>query len=270
MPINAKIDFQLARDKFEKAETVQDKLKCAQEMLSTAPKHKGTGELLKEIKTKISKYRAMIEKEKSQKRGAKSKFSFKKEGVATICLVGAKFSGKTGLLSKLANMKNEGLNIGIVDYYGIKLQLIEIPSIQKNFIDTKNCPALLGIMRSSNLIILFFNNPDEKQLLDSELSEIEDIPKLIYNNQENILDLVWKKLKMIKVYTKQPGKEKEYPPLALKENSTVKNFALHIHKDFAKNLTFARVWGDSAKFEGMRVNLNHILKDNDIVELHLK
>ena len=270
MPINAKIDFQLARSKFEKAETVQDKLKCAQEMLSTAPRHKGTGELLKEIKTKISKYKSMIEREKSQKRGAKTKLSIKKEGVATICLVGAKFSGKTELLSKLANMKNEELNIGIVDYYGIKLQLIEIPSIQKNFENTKNGHALLGIMKNSNLIILFFNKSEEKQLLDSELSDLEDIPKLIYNNQENILDLIWKKLKLIRVYTKQPGKEKEYPPLALKENSTVEDFALRIHKDFAKNLTFARVWGESAKFQGQRVNLKHILKDNDVVELHLK
>ena len=270
MPINAKIDFQLARDKFEKAETVQDKLKCAQEMLSTAPRHKGTGELLKEIKTKISKYKSMIEKEKSQKKGSKSKFSFKKEGAATICLVGTKFSGKTELLSKLTNVKYDELNIGIIDYYGIKLQLIEIPSIQKNFEDTKNGPALISIMKSSNLIILFFNNPDEKQLLDSELYDLEDIPKLIYNNQENIKDLIWKKLKLIKVYTKQPGKEKEYPPLALKENSTVRDFALRIHKDFAKNLTFARVWGDSAKFQGMKCGQKHILKDNDIVELHLK
>lgn len=270
MPINAKIDFQLARDKFEKAETIPDKLKYAQEMLSTAPKHKGTGDLLKEIKNKIAKYKSMIEKEKSAKKGSKSKFSFKKEGVATLCLVGTKFSGKTELLSKLANIKKEGLNIGIIDYYGIKLQLIEIQSIQKNFENTKDGPALIGIMRSSNLIILFFNKSDEKQLLDSELSELENIPKLIYNNQENILDLIWKKLKLIKVYTKQPGKEKEYPPIALKENSTVRDFALRIHKDFAKKLTFARVWGDSAKFEGMRVNLNHVLKDNDIVELHLK
>ena len=270
MPVNPGVGYQLAEQEYQKAETPSEKLKALQKMYATVPKHKSSESLQREIKNKISKYKSMIEREKSQKRGAKTKLSIKKEGVATICFVGTKFSGKTELLSKLTNMKNEELNIGIVDYYGIKLQLIEIPSIQKNFEETKNSHALLGIMRSSNLIILFFNKPEEKQLLDSELSDIEDIPKLIYNNQENILDLVWKKLKLIKVYTKQPGKEKEYPPLALRENSTVEDFALRIHKDFAKNLTFARVWGDSAKFQGQRVNLKHILKDNDIVELHLK
>ena len=270
MPVNPGVNYQLAEQEYQKAETPSEKLKALQKMYATVPKHKSSESLQREIKTKIAKYKSMIEREKSQKKGAKTKLSIKKEGVATICLVGTKLSGKTQLLSKLTNIKNEELNIGIVDYYGIKLQLIEIPSVQKNFEETKNGHALLGIMRSSNLIILFFNKSEEKQLLDSELSALEDIPKLIYNNQENIKDLIWKKLKLIKVYTKQPGKEKEYPPLALKENSTVEDFALRIHKDFAKNLTFARVWGESAKFQGQRVNLKHILKDNDIVELHLK
>ena len=75
---------------------------------------------------------------------------------------------------------------------------------------------------------------------------------------------------MIKVYTKQPGKEKDYPPIALKKDSTIKDLALHVHKDFIKKFRFARVWGNSVKFSGSRCSLIHILQDNDIVELHIK
>ena len=39
---------------------------------------------------------------------------------------------------------------------------------------------------------------------------------------------------------------------------------------FIKKFKFARVWGKSVKFNGAQVGLNHKLKDNDIVELHLK
>jgi ribosome-interacting GTPase 1 len=40
------------------------------------------------------------------------------------------------------------------------------------------------------------------------------------------------------------------------------------HQDFIFNLKFARVWG-SAKFDGQRVDKKHILKDRDLVELHI-
>jgi len=270
MPVNPGVDYQLAEQEFQKAETIQEKLKALQKMYATVPKHKSSEALQKEIKTKISKYKALIEREKSQKKGSKTKFSIKKEGAATIGLVGTPLSGKTKFLSSLTNMKQEELNKGILDYHGIKIQIIEIPSIQKDFEETKNGPALLGIIRNTDLLMVFFNNPDEKRLLDSELDGFKNIPKLIYNNQDNIKDLIWKKLGLIKIYTKQPGKEKEYPPLALEKNSKVEVFARNIHKDFVKKLKFARIWGPSAKFPGQVVNLKHVLKDEDIVEMHMK
>jgi ribosome-interacting GTPase 1 len=48
----------------------------------------------------------------------------------------------------------------------------------------------------------------------------------------------------------------------------VLELAESIHKDFVHNLKYARIWG-SAKFEGQRVEKNYILKDRDIVELHV-
>ncbi|MFH1637488.1 MAG: GTPase [Candidatus Woesearchaeota archaeon] len=81
---------------------------------------------------------------------------------------------------------------------------------------------------------------------------------------------IWKKLKLIKAYTKSPGKTKDFPPIALKRGSKVKDLAIYIHKDFLKKFKFARVWGKSAKFEGQSVGMEHTLKDEDVVELHLK
>jgi len=44
--------------------------------------------------------------------------------------------------------------------------------------------------------------------------------------------------------------------------------AERIHKDFATKLKYARIWG-SARFEGQKVEKNHVLKDRDVVELHV-
>jgi len=39
---------------------------------------------------------------------------------------------------------------------------------------------------------------------------------------------------------------------------------------FIKKFKFARVWGNSIKHQGARAGLDHKLKDEDVVELHLK
>ena len=60
MPINAGYEYEAAEKKFHDAQTNEERLKALNEMLSTAPKHKGTGSLLKNIKERIKKYKDII------------------------------------------------------------------------------------------------------------------------------------------------------------------------------------------------------------------
>ncbi|MEN3046247.1 MAG: GTPase [Candidatus Hydrothermales bacterium] len=86
---------------------------------------------------------------------------------------------------------------------------------------------------------------------------------------EDLKREIFKSLGIIRVYTKEPGKEPDMKdPMILKENSSILDAAEELHKDFAKNLKYARVWG-STKFPGQRVERNYILKDKDIVEFHI-
>ena len=278
MPINAGIEYAKAESEFNQATTIQEKLQALRKMLATAPKHKGAESLLKEIKTKIARYKGLAEKEKKQKKGSGKSLSIKKEGAATICIVGKVNSGKSTLLKKLTNANvviapypftTKKPEIGILDYKGIKLQIVEIPAIIESFEYSEIGPSMLAIIRQSDLLIVIFKDKSELKLIDKELYGI-NIPRVYYYNQDNIKDLIWDNLNLIKVYTKQPGKKQDYPPIALKKASIVKDLAGYVHKDFLRKFDFARIWGKSVKFDGIKVGLEHKLEDEDVIEFHLK
>ncbi len=89
-------------------------------------------------------------------------------------------------------------------------------------------------------------------------------------NIDVVKDALYELADIIRVFTKSPGEEPAYPPIALKKGSTVLDVAKRIHKDFAKNFKYARVWGKSVKFPGQRVGADHVLEDGDIVEIHAR
>jgi hypothetical protein len=79
---------------------------------------------------------------------------------------------------------------------------------------------------------------------------------------------IFENLDVIRVYTKRPDEKPAERPLMLRRGSTVADVARDVHKDFARNLKFAKVWG-STKFSGQRVPRDYELRDKDVVELHL-
>ena len=86
---------------------------------------------------------------------------------------------------------------------------------------------------------------------------------------EELRKAIFDLLGVIRVYSKQPGSKPDMgSPFTVRAGSTILDFAAHVHKDFAKELKQARVWG-SARFDGQAVSRDHVLRDADIVELSL-
>jgi ribosome-interacting GTPase 1 len=87
---------------------------------------------------------------------------------------------------------------------------------------------------------------------------------------EALRKAVFNLLKIVRVYSKAPGKKADLTsPFTLKIGSTVMDLARAVHKDFALNLAFARIWSRGGSLEGLRVQREHVLADEDVVELHL-
>ncbi|MFP4457216.1 MAG: GTPase [Clostridia bacterium] len=88
-------------------------------------------------------------------------------------------------------------------------------------------------------------------------------------NIKKLFDKIFEDLQIIRAYTKAPGQEPNYTePVALRKGDTLLDLAMVIHKDFANNLKYARVWGVKT-YDGQKVSKDYVLCDKDIVEFHI-
>jgi len=263
MPINATPEYYKAEEKFRNAKTRDEKILALEEMIRTAPKHKGGEHLLAELRGKLSKLKKEADKKKSAK-----KEGISKEGDAQVCLLGFTNSGKSTLLKKLTNalpmishhefttVKPE---VGMMDYRGIKIQLVEIPPTFR--------PSHMSIARTCELICFVIKEEKEKKELEKIKEEYYIRVKHIFVNPwkesaEKIKQRIWDSLGLIITYTKD---SKGISPMALPKDANVKDFAMRIHKDFVKNFRFAQLLRGGRK---MHVGINYPLKHGDILEIH--
>lgn len=88
-------------------------------------------------------------------------------------------------------------------------------------------------------------------------------------NLDAMRTTLYKALGVIRVYTKPPGQQASLVnPTILPVGSRVIDVADAVHKDFVSKVRFAQVWG-STKFPGQKVSKDYILKEGDVVELHV-
>jgi ribosome-interacting GTPase 1 len=80
---------------------------------------------------------------------------------------------------------------------------------------------------------------------------------------------IFRMLDVIRVYTKAPGGKPDMTdPITVPVGSNLEAAAASVHKDFARKLKYARIWG-SGKHDGIMAKRDHILQDGDVIELHM-
>ncbi|KAH8118584.1 P-loop containing nucleoside triphosphate hydrolase protein [Phellopilus nigrolimitatus] len=85
-------------------------------------------------------------------------------------------------------------------------------------------------------------------------------------NIDELIEVMWQALDLVRVYTKPRGQTPDYSqPVVLKRGRcSIEDFCNNIHKEIAKQLKYAVVWGSSAKHSrGQKVGLEHVLEDED-------
>lgn len=88
-------------------------------------------------------------------------------------------------------------------------------------------------------------------------------------NFDDLLELSWEYLGLIRIYTKPKGQLPDYSmPVVLKQkNRTIEDFCRSIHKAILPVFKYALVWGSSVKHNPQKVGKDHVLNDEDIVQI---
>lgn len=108
-----------------------------------------------------------------------------------------------------------------------------------------------------------------KQLLDRDYPMLPLSTKTDHN-MDLFKQTIFDTLGVIRVYSKAPGKDPDFTaPFVIEKGTLLEDFAGKVHKDFQDNLKSARIWGTSADFEGQLVSRDHVLEDEDVVELQI-
>jgi ribosome-interacting GTPase 1 len=89
-------------------------------------------------------------------------------------------------------------------------------------------------------------------------------------NMDALKTRIFEELGIIRVYSKAPGKEPDMTaPFVAEKGIQLADFAGKVHKDFQEKLKSAKIWGTSADFPGQMVSRDHVLEDEDVVELQI-
>lgn len=88
-------------------------------------------------------------------------------------------------------------------------------------------------------------------------------------NFDDLLEKMWDYLHLVRIYTKPKGQLPDYtsPVVLPTEHTAVEDFCLKIHKSLLKELKYALVWGASVKHNPQKVGKDHVMEDEDVIQL---
>jgi len=109
----------------------------------------------------------------------------------------------------------------------------------------------------------------------AELDIIDQLPHYVpisardQWNLDELLDRIYEYLKIVRVYTKPKGEIPDFnePVILRRGRETVLHFCNRIHRNMADWMKHALVWGKSVKYNPQKVGKDHVLQDEDVVQI---
>ncbi|MEM0481063.1 MAG: TGS domain-containing protein [Candidatus Aenigmatarchaeota archaeon] len=279
MPANLPAEWYATERKYLEAKTIEEKIMWLEKLISLTPKHKGTENLLAELRRRLAKLKKYAEKQK--KKTSKPLFEFKKEGDILISFLGVANSGKSYIINKIANSSLESTEKPfetqipknfVVIKEGVAFQLVEIPSTFQN--------EFLFIPRISEFNIFVYDLSQSIEIQEEVMKNLREkgINFLVLKNfkseifelegqkikLDELLKIIWNKSNKIRVFTKPPNKQVEEKAIVLEKGSRVLDAIEEINEKLVDKVKYVKI---IRRNEIKKVGLNFELEDGDIIEI---
>ena len=176
--------------------SIQEKIREIEEEMARTQINKATNRHLGVLRARIARLKEQDRERIERGRGQVGDgYSVRKDGDATVVILGLPSVGKSTLLNHLTNSKSKvgaydftTLTVipGIMNYRGAKIQILDIPGIIRGASEGKGLgKRILSVTRSADLILVLVDvfNPVIREVLLNEIRNIgirpdEEAPKI--------------------------------------------------------------------------------------------
>ncbi len=176
-----------------------DEIKRLEEEIKKTPYNKATEHHIGRLKAKLARLKEELEERRQKK--SRSKISLRKEGDASVFLVGFPSVGKSTLLNALTNARSNVGDYdfttlkpipGMLEYKGAKIQIVDIPGLIEGASKGKGRgKEVLSFIRNADLIIIIvdvftLHNIDviEKELYEAGIRLNQKPPDVVIRKKD--------------------------------------------------------------------------------------
>jgi uncharacterized protein len=178
-------------------QTINEQIEAIQEVLRKTPHHKGTNGFIGLMRAKIARLKDKdLESSQKGKSGGGASFSVKKQGNATVVLVGPPSSGKSTLINQLTNAESKVAPYafttvtvipGMLKYREAYIQILDIPGLIEGAKEGKGRGReVLSVARGADLLIIM-TDVERTGLIDKMVTELTGAGIRINQKPPNVL-----------------------------------------------------------------------------------
>ena len=161
----------------------EDRIAAITEELAKTKRHKGTEHHIGLLLARRAKLQRVV-LEKASRKGGGSGYDIKKQGNATVVIVGFPSVGKSTLITKITDAKSKIAAYefttlecipGIMKYKGAQIQILDIPGIIEGAQEGKGRGReVLSVARKADLLLIMLNatKKGEYEVIRRELEEV--------------------------------------------------------------------------------------------------